>query len=127
MQLDKSQENDLKRLAGEDAEEPSSTRSSPSLYNVPRPDLWGGMAPQHLRLCAKSVAGRVAFTRFVGAKEVPQVGESNRRTADLSTRYEGDVQTWVDLGGKTRTGAAVMIQPCDHDMKFVMLPLALKL
>ena len=85
------------------------------------------MSPQHLRLCVKPGAGDVAFTRFVDAKDVPQVAESNRRTTELSTRYEEDVQTWVELGGKLKTGAVVMFQPSDHGMKCVMLPLTLEL
>ena len=86
VQVGHSQEHDLERPAGEDAEEPSSKRSSPNVYNVPRPDQWGGMSPQHLRLCVKPVAGDVDFARFVDAKDVPQVAEFNRRMTELSTR-----------------------------------------
>ena len=78
-------------------------------------------------LCVRPIAGDVDLARSVDAKDVPQVGKSNRRTAGLSARYEGDVGTRVDLGDKTRTGAAVMIQPCDHGMKLVMSPLTLEL
>ena len=96
------------------------------MYNVPRPDQWDGASLQHLRFCVKPVAGDVVFTRFVDAKDAPQVNEPNRRTSDLSTRIEEDVETWLDLGGKTRTGTAVTIQPIDHDMSFVTAPLALE-
>ena len=85
------------------------------------------MSPQNLRLGVKPGAGDVTFTRFVGAKDTPQITESNRGTTGLSTRYEGDVQTWVDPINKTRTVVGVMFQPIDHGMKCVISPLTLEL
>ena len=85
------------------------------------------MSTQHLRICVTPRAADVYAKRFENPKDVPRCGPSIRRQVDLSTRYRGDLTTWLDESGNKKTGAAVIIQKSGHDMKLVTSPVILEL